>query len=144
MLAPSVAAFASEQEVYDRLGRLLGEVLAQPELAAHFQRADAVVQYRLAAPDARLTLDLRADGVPRLELGACTLEPDVVLAMDADTAHRLFLGGVNFVVAVARGDVSVVRGPLAKVIKLVALVKPLCARYRAQCEADGHADPVPA
>ena len=59
--------------------------------------------------------------------------------MDADTAHRFWLGKVNVTVALARGQISA-RGPVAKILKLVPLVKPVQGRYEAQLEAAGRAD----
>ena len=63
--------------------------------------------------------------------------------MDADTAHGLWLGTVNVTVALARGQI-VARGPVANVLRLVPLVRPLGARYRAQLEAAGREDLVEA
>jgi hypothetical protein len=59
--------------------------------------------------------------------------------MDADTAHRFWLGKVNVTVALARGQISA-RGPVAKILKLVPLVKPVQARYESQLEAAGRSD----
>ena len=40
--------------------------------------------------------------------------------MDADTAHRFWLGKVNVTVALARGQMKA-KGPVAKILKLVPL-----------------------
>ena len=61
------------------------------------------------------------------------------MQMDADTAHRLWLGEVNATVALARGTIRA-RGPLQKILKVLPLVKPVHWRYRAQLEAAGRAD----
>ena len=53
--------------------------------------------------------------------------------MDADTAHRFWLGKVNVTVALARGQMKA-KGPVAKILKLVPLVEaglpalPRCSR----------------
>ena len=62
------------------------------------------------------------------------MEPEVVMTMDADTAHRFWLGKVNVTVALARGQMKA-KGPVAKILKLVPLTKPVFPRYRAQLEA---------
>ena len=54
--------------------------------------------------------------------------------MEADTAHRFWLGKVNVTVALARGQMKA-KGPVAKILKLVPLVKPVFPRYKAQLEA---------
>lgn len=141
--AREVGAFATEQEVYGCIGRLLEDVLADPELAAHFQRADTVLQYRLHEPRACVTVDTRADGVPRVILGECPFEPEVVLAMSGDTAHRFFLGDLNVAIALVRHELEV-EGSREKILKLVPLVKPLSARYRELVGAGEPARLVPA
>lgn len=135
--------FAGEQDVYDKLGRLLEEMVADPILAMQFQRANTVVQYVLQGPAALLTVDLRADRHPAVFLGACELEPEVTMRMAADVAHRFFLGHVNVTVALARGEIRA-RGPVAKILKLVPLVRPFFPRYQALLEAAGRTDLVTA
>lgn len=135
--------FESEQDVYDHLGRLFEEMVADPELAPQFQRADTIVQYRSHDPEATITVDLRKDSEPCAILGATDLEPEVIMSMDADTAHRFFLGHVNVTVALARGEIKA-RGPVAKILKLVPLVKPFFPRYLALLESQGRNDLVTA
>jgi hypothetical protein len=115
-----VARFASEEEVYASLGRTLAGLVDDPELGPHLQRANTVVQYRLTAPEATLTLDLRQSGDPRVVLGPCELEPEVVLVMQAEVAEGVLSGTVNLPVALARGQVCA-HGPVAKVLRLVML-----------------------
>ena len=61
------------------------------------------------------------------------------MTMDADTAHRFWLGKVNVTMALARGQIKA-KGPVAKILKLVPLVKPVFPRYKAQLEAAGRSD----
>jgi hypothetical protein len=69
------------------------------------------------------------------------MEPEVVMSMEADTAHRFWLGKVNVTVALARGQIKA-KGPVAKILKLVPLTKPVFPRYKAQLEAQGREDLV--
>lgn len=133
--------FSDSEEVYEHLGRLFRDMVADPELATQFQRADTIVQYRSHDPDAVITVDLRASSTPRVFLGPTELEPEVVMTMAADTAHRFWLGEVNVTVALARAEIRA-EGPVSKILKLVPLVKPVFARYRAQLERGGRADLV--
>ena len=64
-----------------------------------------------------------------------------MMSMEADTAHRFWLGEVNVTVALARGQIKA-KGPVAKILKLVPLTKPVFPRYKAQLEADGREDLV--
>jgi len=69
------------------------------------------------------------------------MEPEVVMSMEADTAHRFWLGKVNVTTALARGQIKA-SGPVAKILKLVPLTKPVYPRYKAQLEAEGRDDLV--
>jgi putative sterol carrier protein len=135
--------FTSERDVYAHLGRLFEEMLGDPETAQQCQRADTIVQYRYHDPDATITVDIRRDGDCAVALGETDLEPEVTMSMAADTAHRFFLGHVNVTVALARGEIKA-RGPVAKILKLVPLVKPFFPRYQALVEAEGRSDLVTA
>ena len=135
--------FATEEDVYAHIGRLLEAMCADQLIAPQCQRADTVVQYRYEDPDATITVDLRRDSEPAVVMGECALEPEVVMSMDSDIAHRFFLGEVNITVALARGQIRA-SGPVAKILKLVPLVKPFFPHYRALLQAEGRADLVPA
>jgi putative sterol carrier protein len=75
----------------------------------------------------------------QVDLGPTQLEPEVTMSMEADTAHRFWLGKVNVTVALARGQMKA-KGPVAKILKLVPLVKPVFPRYQAQLERQGRTD----
>jgi hypothetical protein len=135
--------FKDAEEVYANLGRLFEDIIADDDLRARFQRADTVFQYRMRRPDSQVTVKALEADEPQVEFGITKLQPEVVLAMDADTAHRFWLGKVNVTVALARGQISA-RGPVAKILKLVPLVKPVHTRYESQLEAAGRADLVQA
>jgi hypothetical protein len=131
--------FKDAEDVYANLGRLFEDVLADEQLGPRFHATDTVVQYRMRRPDSQLTLRTLENDDLRVDFGVTELRPEVVLAMDADTAHRLWLGRVNVTVALARGQISA-RGPVAKILQLVPLVKPLRPRYESQLQAAGRED----
>jgi hypothetical protein len=82
---------------------------------------------------------LQEDAEGEVDLGDTDLEPEVVMSMEADTAHLFFLGKVNVTVALARGQIKA-KGPVAKILKLVPLTKPIFPRYKAQLEQQGRDD----
>lgn len=134
-----MAYFSDEQEVYRYLGQLFLDLLDDPELAPKFRTANTIVQYRYRNPDSQITVKLIEAQEGQVDLGPTRLEPEVVMTMDADTAHRFWLGKVNVTVALARGQMKA-RGPVAKILKLVPLTKPVFPRYKAQLEAAGRSD----
>ncbi len=66
---------------------------------------------------------LQEDGPADVDFGETEMEPEVVMSMEADTAHRFWLGKVNVTTALARGQIKA-SGPVAKILKLVPLTSP--------------------
>ena len=120
--------FTDETDVYRFIGRLFEELAVDPELAPKFQKANTTVQYQLSQPTAQITCRLRPDGDIVVDLGPTDLDPEVRMMLSADTAHRFWMGKVNLTAALARGDIKA-KGPVAKILRLVPLVKPSFKRY---------------
>ena len=110
-----------------------------PDLAPRLKTANTVVQYQLADPSSQITVKMCPDEEMQVDLGPSDLQPEVVMTMDADTAHRFWVGKVNVTVALARGQIKA-KGPVAKILKLVPLVKPVFPRYRHMLEEAGRED----
>jgi putative sterol carrier protein len=125
--------FRDADEVYQYIGKLFQDLTEDEELAPKFRRANTVVQYQYRDPDSQITVKLMEDEEGQVDLGETTMEPEVVMTMDADTAHKFWLGKVNVTVALARGQMKA-KGPVAKILKLVPLVKPVFPRYRKMLE----------
>jgi putative sterol carrier protein len=125
--------FKDADEVYAYIGRLFEELAEDDELAPQFRKANTIVQYRYREPESQITVKLLEGEDGQVDCGPTTLEPEVVMTMDADTAHRFWLGRVNVTVALARGQMKA-KGPVAKILKLVPLVKPVFPRYRKMLE----------
>ena len=135
--------FRSEQEVYDTLGKLFEDMRDDDELFSKFQKANTIVRYELSEPDSRISVKMLDDQPGQVDLGPSQLEPEVVMTMDADIAHRFWLGKVNITVALARGQIKA-KGPVAKILKLVPLAKPVFPRYEEQLREQDRADLVEA
>ena len=131
--------FKDADEVYAYIGKLFQDLAEDEELAPRFRQANTIVQYRYREPEAQITVKLLEGEEGRVDCGPTTMEPEVVMTMDVDTAHRFWLGNVNVTVALARGQMKA-KGPVAKILKLVPLVKPVFPRYRRMLEESGRAD----
>jgi hypothetical protein len=131
--------FQNDQEVYDTIGKLFEDLRDDAELFPKFQNADTIVRYEFREPDSRITVKMLAGEPGQVDFGPSEMEPEVTMSMEADTAHRFWLGKVNITVALARGQIKA-QGPVAKILKLVPLVKPVFPRYEAQLEEQGRAD----
>jgi putative sterol carrier protein len=136
-----VAYFKDDQEVYETIGKLFVQLAEDEELGPKWQTADTIVQYQFTEPDSQITIRLREGEPEDVDFGPSGMEPELVMAMKADVAHRFWLGKVNVTMAIARGDIKPT-GPVAKLLRLVPLTKTVFPRYRAMLEQDGRADLV--
>ena len=134
-----MAYFKDADELYAYIGRLFQELADDEELAPRFQKANTIVQYQYRDPDSQITVRVIEGEDGQVDCGETVMEPEVVMTMDADTAHRFWLGQVNVTVALARGQIKA-KGPVAKILKLVPLTKPIFPRYRRILEDAGRAD----
>jgi hypothetical protein len=71
--------------------------------------------------------------------GPADLDAQIVLSMDADVAHLLWLGELDVTIALARGQLAAA-GPVEKLLAAVAASEPAGPRYRAQLSAEGRDD----
>ena len=131
--------FKDAQEVYDTIGKLFVELSEDEELSPKFRKADTIVRYDYSEPDSAITVRLQEGQPGDVDFGESDMEPEVTMTMQADTAHRFWLGQVNVTVALARGEIKA-KGPVAKILKLVPLAKPVFPRYKAQLEEQGRSD----
>lgn len=136
-----MAYFEDAQGVYDTIGKLFEDLAVDDELAPKFREANTIVQYQHRDPDSTITVRLMEDEPTDVEFGETEMEPEVVMSMEADTAHLFWLGRVNVTTALARGQIKA-SGPVAKILKLVPLTKPAFPRYKALLEAMGRDDLV--
>jgi putative sterol carrier protein len=134
-----VAYFKDDQEVYQYIGKLFEDLLVDDVLAPQFKKANTIVQYQYRNPDSQITVKMIDGEDGQVDLGPTDMQPEVVMSMEADTAHRFWLGKVNVTVALARGQMKA-KGPVAKILKLVPLVKPVFPRYKAELEQAGRGD----
>jgi hypothetical protein len=134
-----LAYFKDAGDVYATIGKLLRDIAADPELGPKFRKANTIVRYEYTEPDSIMTVRLQEGQPPDVDFGESQMEPEVTMSMEADTAHRFWLGQVNVTVALARGQIKA-KGPVAKILKLVPLTKPVFPRYKAQLEAEGRTE----
>jgi putative sterol carrier protein len=131
--------FKDEQEVYRFIGKLFEDLTKDEELGPKFRKADTIIQYQYRNPDSQITVKMKEGQEGEVDFGPTDLEPEIVMAMDADTAHRFWLGEVNVTMAMAKGQIKA-KGPVAKILRLVPLVKPVFPRYRKMLEESNRQD----
>jgi SCP-2 sterol transfer family len=131
--------FKDDQEVYQFIGKLFQDLADDDELGPRFRRADTVVQYRYSNPDSQITVKMKDGQDGQVDFGDTAMDPEIVMAMEADTAHKFWLGKVNVTMAMAKGQMKA-KGPVAKILRLVPLVKPVFPRYQQMLKEAGRED----
>lgn len=132
-----MAAFSNEAEVYEYLGGVFRQGLADPELVAKLEPTGIVLRITYTEPDAVITVDM--PGKELHEGPGAGPDPNVELFMTADTGNRFWLGKVVLPVALAKGHVRA-KGPVTKLLKVLPLAKQLFGPYRERLAADGRTD----
>ena len=134
-----MAYFKDDQEVYAYIGKLFEDLAVDPELAPKFRKADTIVP--VPVPESRVA-DHRASSKAEGEPGRPRSDRHGARGRhEHGGRHRppFWLGKVNVTVALARGQIKA-KGPVAKILKLVPLVKPVFPRYKQQLEQQGRTD----
>ncbi|HEX2415363.1 MAG TPA: hypothetical protein VHJ37_09115, partial [Thermoleophilaceae bacterium] len=90
-----MAYFKDADEVYAYIGRLFEELSQDDELAPKFRKANTIVQYQYREPESQITVRMIEGEEGQVDCGETGMEPEVIMTMDADTAHRFWLGKVN-------------------------------------------------
>jgi hypothetical protein len=138
-----MAVFKDESEVYNYIGGIFEEALADPEVGQKFAASGVILMVKYSDPDSTLTVDMPGRKVFYGEDARNGPKPVIEMSMKADTAHRFWLGNVNITAAMAKGQVKA-KGPIPKILKLVPLTKILFPRYRDSLVRSGRTDLVEA
>ena len=136
-----MAVFKDETEVYQYIGGIFEEALADAEVGQKFASSGVILRVNYSDPNSVLTVDMPSKKVLYGEDARNGPKPVVEMSMKADVAPRFWLGEVNITAAMAKGQVKA-KGPIPKILKLVPLTKMLFPRYRESLIRDGRTDLV--
>ena len=134
--------FRDSQDVYDCIGAIFSEAIADPEIGPKTKEAGISLRFDFTEPDSVIFVDFAAGDVFVGE-AVPDRDPAVKMGMKADVANRFWLGKVNLVMAMAKGQVRA-RGSVPEMLKMLPLAKPLYARYEATLRANGRDDLIKA
>lgn len=128
-----MAIFQNSEQFYDCVGALMERAKVDPEIGPKIAKSNIVIRFIYSDPDAITTVN--AKGTPSqpgayvdVYQGESSLKADIVMSMKADIAHHFWLGKVNLVSALAKGDIKAT-GPIPKILKLLPAVTPLYKQY---------------
>ena len=122
-----MAIFRDVDEFYACVGGLLDKIKDDPALNGELADSGAVIRFRYVEPSAVITLDGR-EGVNAIFYGESELPAHVEMRMTADFAHHFWMGELNIVAEVLKGNIAY-RGSLSSLKRLLPLIKPAMERY---------------
>ncbi len=137
-----MSVFRDSKQFYECVGELMDRAKLNPEIGPVIARAGMIIQFRYRDPEAVITINAKdkptqTGAFVDVIHGPCSLSPDVVMTMKADTAHAFWHGKVNLVTALARGEI-VAAGPIPKILQLLPAVQPLYPLYLALLREKGY------
>lgn len=134
--------FETPEDATAKLGGVFQDAVTDEALYRGFQQLNAVVRLQLKDPSAQITVKARKGEPGVVELGPSKLNPDVIVRMDADTAHGWLSGEVNPTVALSKGQMRAT-GPVDAILRLVPVAPALADQYKAVLENGGRVTEEP-
>ncbi len=131
-----VARFQDDQQVYALLGGMFQDMLADESAGPRLRAIGGTVQWQMRRPSARITVRLGEDEEPGVDFGDTQAKPEVVLSLDAETAHRFWAGELPMHVALSQGLIRA-KGPVATILRVVPAVGPAREFYAARLAGGG-------
>lgn len=131
-----MALFKDSEEFYDILYNFFLKLMDEPSIGPKILARGLVIQFEYSQPDAMITLDSPGNRVIK---GAHELKPDVVMSMTCDVAHKFWLGKVNLVVALTKGDMKA-KGPIAKIMAMLPIIMHSYGMYKTYLKDRGRED----
>ena len=123
-----MTVFKNSDELQKILGGFFNVLVKDPVIGGKLKDSRLVIKFNYTNPDLSITADCsQAD--TKLTYNDTVTKPEVEMFMQADVAHKFWLGEVNLVMAVARRQM-VVKGPIPRILKLLPVIKPAYQMYK--------------
>lgn len=128
-----MGVFTSQDHFYSVLVPFFGRLKDDPGIGPRVLQSGLVIKFVYRKPDAVIFIDCPGD---RIIQGDDPLAADVTMTMDADVAHRFWLGKINLMVALTKREI-VAKGPVPKIMMLLPIIKDSYAMYRVYLQEIG-------
>jgi hypothetical protein len=113
--------YVSEQQLYRCFGALVKCIEVVDSTAADtLLRAQIAIRFRCSEPTAEMIIDARQRPL-QIAFGASDIQPQVDIALSADTLHKVLLGELSLTKAIGSNQLKPT-GPIWKTIALGPLL----------------------
>ncbi len=127
--------FKDTDQMYEVLGKLFTKLLEDETVNKKLYEDNISVQFVINDPEGEIWL-LHGAEKPELFLGKRDEEGDVVMWLAGDDCHNFWLQKLKLPVALAKRKIKA-KGPMAKILGLLPLLKPAYEAYPAICDEYG-------
>lgn len=120
--------FKTAEELYNVLGQFMKDCNSADEVLTKLSEVGKIVRYAYTEPEAQVTYFVDKNKNLTFDCGETDLVPEIIMSMKGDIAHEFWLGKVNLVAAMTRGQIKS-KGPIQPLLKLTPLTKGMQAKY---------------
>ncbi|MBI2092860.1 MAG: hypothetical protein HYY43_01960 [Deltaproteobacteria bacterium] len=120
--------FKSSEELKKILGGFFNILVSDEKIGTKLKESKLIIKFNYRHPDLSITVNCALPNAP-ITYNDSETKPEVEMFMDADTAHKFWLGEVNLVMAIARRQMAV-KGPIPRILKLLPVIKPAYKMYK--------------
>ena len=124
----NMTIFKSPDDLQKKLGGFFEMLIRDPKIGAKLKESRLVVKFNYKNPELSITANCSLPE-SRLTYNDQATRPEVEMFMEADLAHKFWLGEVNLVMAIARRQM-VIKGPIPRILKLLPVIKPAYKMYK--------------
>lgn len=114
-------------QLYNALDALFSRLKEIPGVREKAVASNLVVTFKYRNPEGEVWIDCTGDDIA-FTTGPSDISWDACLSMEADIAHRFWLGKLNLIRALTSGDIES-EGSVPKLLKLLPVVKPAFTIY---------------
>ena len=116
----------------DELGTVMKElwvtIADDSKISSPLLDSKLIVRFHYKEPDGQITIDCSDGENMVIEWGDCEKQPVVEMFMQADVAHKFWMGQVNVPMYLLNGKM-VAKGPVNKALALLPAIKPAFKKY---------------
>ncbi|MEZ4491286.1 MAG: SCP2 sterol-binding domain-containing protein [Cyanobacteriota/Melainabacteria group bacterium] len=116
----------------DELGTVMKElwvtIADDSKISSPLLNSKLIVRFHYKEPDGQITIDCSDGENMVIEWGDCVKQPVVEMFMQADVAHKFWMGQVNVPMYLLNGKM-VAKGPVNKALALLPAIKPAFKKY---------------
>ena len=134
-----MAVFANAEELYACIADMMETCSEDPGIGPRIQESNLVIRFIYQDPQSQITVDAKNEptkGYFNIFRGDNALVADVTMEMTADIAHQFWLGKVNLMAALTRGEMRA-KGPIPAIMKMLPAIKPAFDIYRGHLQKTG-------